>query len=47
MLDTNNVDWSALAQKDQEIEGYEKGLNRLKEYRNTLFPTWKTMRVQD
>lgn len=47
MLDTTNVDWKALAEKDQQIEGYEKGLNRLKEYRNRLFPTWKAIRVQD
>jgi hypothetical protein len=47
MLDTTSVDWSELAKKDQEIEGYEKGLARLKEYRNQLFPNWKAMRVQD
>jgi hypothetical protein len=47
MLDTTSVDWSELAKKDQQIEGYERGLARLKEYRNQLFPTWKSMRVQD
>ena len=47
MLNRTKVDWAQLAQKDQEIEGYQAGLKALKNFRNIYFPTWKEMVVID
>jgi len=42
-LQTSNVNWASLAAHDTKIEGYEKGLARLKSYRNCYFPNWQEL----
>jgi hypothetical protein len=43
MLKTKNVQWNDVAKKDQQIEGYEAGIKRLKGLRSQYFPQWKEM----
>jgi hypothetical protein len=42
-LQTSSVNWSSLAECDKKIEGYEKGLARLKSYRDCYFPNWREL----
>lgn len=47
LLQKREVDWNALAQQDNKIAGYVKGLEMLKGYRNSYFPDWRSLRTQD
>ena len=47
ILDQTNVDWNALAAKDVKIEGYQAGLERLKQFRQTEFPNWQAIAIED
>lgn len=47
MLQTSSVNWAGLAKKDSEIEGYEKGLDRLKNYREVYFPNWRELVTEE
>lgn len=47
MLNKKSIDWSALAQKDKEIDGYEEGLKALKSFRTVYFPNWRELITQD
>jgi hypothetical protein len=47
ILQTSNVSWANLAEKDKQIEGYEKGLARLKSYRDVYFPNWKSIATEE
>ena len=42
-----NVDWNRIVSADKDIEAYRAGLDRLKNYRNTYFPNWRDLVVQD
>ncbi len=39
MLSSKDLDFELLSKKDDEIAGYKRGLERLKEYQDELFPT--------
>jgi hypothetical protein len=47
MLQTPSVNWGDLAKQDAKIEGYEKGLNRLKNYREVYFPNWRELVTEE
>ena len=47
ILQTGNVSWNNLAEKDKQIEGYEKGLARLKSYRSCYFPNWSKLLTEE
>jgi hypothetical protein len=36
-----------LAAKDAKIEGYQAGIERLKGYKNAMFPNWKALAIAD
>ena len=47
ILQTGNVSWADLAEKDKQIESYKKGLAKLKSYRETYFPNWKSIATEE
>lgn len=46
LLQTSNVNWSKLVEHDSKIESYQRGLDRLKSYRNRYFPNWKQLTTE-
>lgn len=47
LLQKEKVDWEAVVNKDAEIKGLEEGLKKLRILRDSLFPSWKTILIQD
>ena len=47
LLDAKKVDWNAVVDAEDEMESLNAGLKRLKALRDTQFPNWKEVLVED
>ena len=46
-LQSSSVNWKHIVELDAEIEGSELAIVKLKELREVLFPSWKTILTDD